>query len=202
MGTKKKLWLASGFLVGLILLLLWLQGWFAARLGPGTTPVAQLAAAGGRPYVVNRQAVTDWQEAPGGGDFQNPSPRWRPRSWGRVVAVKVQAGDRVQAGQLLAVLEEQEVRARLGQAEENLAAVHIPEPRLELLAKLFNSKRRCEATLDFIDLPGSAEGDSEQAGLERHVPTLRQVDALVLVVRASVRKRFRPIATVSTSGRP
>ncbi len=75
-------------------------------------------------------------------------------------------------------------RGHLKLNEENLAAVHVPEPRLELLAQLFHSKKRCEATMDFIDLPGSAEGDVEHAGLERHVPTLRQVDVLLLIVRA------------------
>ncbi len=69
-------------------------------------------------------------------------------------------------------------------AEENLAAVHIPEPRLDLLEKLFKPRKRTEATMDFIDLPGSREGEAEKAGLEKHLPTLRQVDALVLVLRA------------------
>lgn len=69
-------------------------------------------------------------------------------------------------------------------AEENLAAVHVPEPRLELLAELFHSKKRCEATMDFVDLPGSAGGEVEHAGLEKHIPTLRQVDALLPVLRA------------------
>ena len=69
-------------------------------------------------------------------------------------------------------------------AEENLAAVHIPEPRLDPLEHMFKPRKRTEATMDFIDLPGSAEGDVEKAGLEKHLPTLRQVDALVLVVRA------------------
>ena len=69
-------------------------------------------------------------------------------------------------------------------AEENLAAVHIPEPRLELLEEIFKPKKRTEATIDFVDLPGSAEGDVEKAGLEKHLPTLRQADALILVLRA------------------
>lgn len=69
-------------------------------------------------------------------------------------------------------------------AEENLAAVRIPEPRLDWLETLFKPKRRTEATMDFVDLPGSAEGDVEQAGLAKHLPTLRQVDALVLILRA------------------
>lgn len=68
--------------------------------------------------------------------------------------------------------------------EENLAAVHIPEPRLDLLEKIFKPKKRTQATMDFVDLPGSAEGDVEKAGIEKHLPTLRQADALVLIVRA------------------
>ncbi|MEW6250402.1 MAG: DUF933 domain-containing protein [Planctomycetota bacterium] len=68
--------------------------------------------------------------------------------------------------------------------EENLAAVHIPEPRLDLLERVFKPRKRTEATMEFVDLPGSAEGDVEKAGLERHLPTLRQADGLLLIVRA------------------
>lgn len=68
-------------------------------------------------------------------------------------------------------------------AEEALAAVHIPEPRLELLERIYRPKKKTLATMEFVDLPGSAEGDVERAGLEKHLPTLRQVDALVFVLR-------------------
>ncbi len=68
--------------------------------------------------------------------------------------------------------------------EENLAAIHIPEPRLDTLEQIFKPRKRTEATMEFVDLPGSGEGDVEKAGLEKHLPTLRQVDGLVLVVRA------------------
>lgn len=122
MGRWKQLWLAGGLLLALVLLLLWLQGFFSSRLGPGTTPVAQKLPAGGRPYVVERQTVVDWQEAPGV-VASKIQPQVAAQIMGRVVAVKVQAGDQVQAGQLLALIDDQEVRARLGQAEENLAAV-------------------------------------------------------------------------------
>lgn len=122
MGSWKKIWLASGFLLGLILLLLWLQGFFSARLGPGLTPPAAAVPTAGQPYVVSRQRVVDWQEAPGVVNSRN-QPQVAAQITGRVLAVKVQAGDRVQAGQLLALLDDQEVRARVGQAEENLAAV-------------------------------------------------------------------------------
>jgi ribosome-binding ATPase len=69
-------------------------------------------------------------------------------------------------------------------ARENLAAVKIPEPRLDFLEALYKPKKRTEATIEFVDLPGSTEGDGERAGLDKHLTTLRQVDALCVVVRA------------------
>jgi GTP-binding protein YchF len=87
-------------------------------------------------------------------------------------------------------------RAHLKPAEENLAAVKVPEPRLELLERLYKPKRLTEATMDFVDLPGSAEGESEHAGLNRHLPALRQAEVLLLVVRA-----FRSEAVPAHRGR-
>lgn len=75
-------------------------------------------------------------------------------------------------------------RDHLKAAEENLATVKVPEPRLDRLEAVFQPKKRTEATIDFVDLPGSAEGDREQAGLTKHLPTLRQCDALLLIVRS------------------
>lgn len=74
-------------------------------------------------------------------------------------------------------------RDSLKVAEENLASVKIPEPRLDFLEALYKPKKRTEATMEFVDLPGSAEGDNEQAGLAKHLPTLRQSDALLVVLR-------------------
>lgn len=75
-------------------------------------------------------------------------------------------------------------RSHLHVTEENLAAVKVPEPRLDWLEAIYKPKKRTEATIDFVDLPGSTEGESEHAGLTRHLPTLRQADALLLCVRA------------------
>ncbi len=87
-------------------------------------------------------------------------------------------------------------REQIHPAEENLAAVKIPEPRLDLLAELFKPKRKTEATMEFVDLPGSAEGDREHAGLTKHLPTLRQADALLLIIRA-----FESPSVVAHEGR-
>jgi hypothetical protein len=78
--------------------------------------------------------------------------------------------------------------------DEALAAVKIPEPRLDWLEELYKPKKRTEATLEFIDLPGGDEG--EHAGLTAHLPALRQADGLLVVVRA-----FESDAVVPHRGR-
>jgi len=50
-------------------------------------------------------------------------------------------------------------REHIKPAEENLAAVHIPEPRLDFLEAMFKPHKRTEANMEFVDLPGSVEGD-------------------------------------------
>lgn len=68
--------------------------------------------------------------------------------------------------------------------DETLAAVRIHDARLDKLEEMYKPKKRTEATINFVDFPGSADGDLEKAGLTKHLPSLRQADALVLVVRA------------------
>ena len=74
-------------------------------------------------------------------------------------------------------------RDHLKLSDETLAAVRIPEPRLDWLEQAYQPKKRTEATMEFVDLPGSLEGESDKAGLTRHLPTLRQADVLLLVLR-------------------
>lgn len=74
-------------------------------------------------------------------------------------------------------------RDHLKLSEENLAAVKVPEPRLDWLEEIYKPKKRTEATMEFVDLPGSADGETDNAGLTRHLPTLRQADALLVVLR-------------------
>lgn len=74
-------------------------------------------------------------------------------------------------------------RAQLNLAQENLAAVKVPEPRLDWLEAVYKPKKRTEATIEFVDLPAGAEGDGEHAGLARHLPSLRLADALLVVLR-------------------
>lgn len=75
-------------------------------------------------------------------------------------------------------------RDHLNLTGENLAAVRVPEPRLDLLFDIYKPKRRHGAAIDFVDMPGSVECDVEHAGLAKHMPTLRECEMLLLVLRA------------------
>jgi len=67
---------------------------------------------------------------------------------------------------------------------EHLGVVHVPEPRLELLAKLHRPKKITEATMEFMDVPGfSLQDHHGQEELRKHLPAIRQSDLLVAVVR-------------------
>lgn len=68
---------------------------------------------------------------------------------------------------------------------EQLAAVKVPDQRLDFLEKLYKPKKYTEATMDVLDVPGfSHETSAQQNEFRRTLPSIRQCDALVAVLRA------------------
>ena len=86
--------------------------------------------------------------------------------------------------------------------QERIAVVKVPDERLVWLTDLYKPKKTTEATIEFSDLPGFSLVDAHgQAELKRHLPAVRQADALVAVVRgfesetvAPYRDRIDPAA--------
>jgi ribosome-binding ATPase len=69
--------------------------------------------------------------------------------------------------------------------EPNTGVVPIPDPRLEVLGKLFESARIVPASVTFVDIAGLVSGASEGEGLgNRFLANIRDVDAICHVVRA------------------
>lgn len=67
---------------------------------------------------------------------------------------------------------------------EQMAAVKVPDVRLDWLHKLYKPKKYTEATMDCLDVPGfSHETPGQQAEFRKALPSIRQSDALVAVVR-------------------
>lgn len=69
--------------------------------------------------------------------------------------------------------------------EPNTGVVPIPDPRLEVLAKIFDSKRVIPATVTFVDIAGLVKGASEGEGLgNQFLASIRDANAICHVVRS------------------
>ena len=68
--------------------------------------------------------------------------------------------------------------------EPNSGIVSVPDPRLDVLAKINKSVKVVPATLEFVDVAGLIKGASAGEGLgNAFLGTIRQCDAIVHVVR-------------------
>lgn len=68
--------------------------------------------------------------------------------------------------------------------EPNVGIVAVPDSRLEVLTKMYNSKKTTPATVRFVDIAGLVKGASKGEGLgNKFLEHIRQVDAIAHVVR-------------------
>ena len=68
--------------------------------------------------------------------------------------------------------------------DPNLGVVTVPDPRLEILAKLSHSQKIIPAAIEFVDIAGLVKGASAGEGLgNQFLSHIREVDAIVQVVR-------------------
>ncbi len=68
--------------------------------------------------------------------------------------------------------------------EPNRAVVSIPDPRLEVVARLFGQPRLVPAAIEFVDIAGLVKGASRGEGLgNQFLAAIREVDAILHVVR-------------------
>lgn len=68
--------------------------------------------------------------------------------------------------------------------EPNVGIVPVPDERLNVLTKLYNSEKTVYATIEFVDIAGLVKGASKGEGLgNQFLSNIREVDAIVHVVR-------------------
>ncbi|MBQ7476398.1 MAG: redox-regulated ATPase YchF [Selenomonadaceae bacterium] len=68
--------------------------------------------------------------------------------------------------------------------EPNVGIVAVPDERLNVLTKMYSSKKTTPATVRFVDIAGLIKGASEGEGLgNKFLEHIRQVDAVAHVVR-------------------
>ena len=68
--------------------------------------------------------------------------------------------------------------------DPNVGIVPVPDERIELLGKMYNSKKITPAAIEFVDIAGLVKGASKGEGLgNQFLANIREVDAIVHVVR-------------------
>lgn len=68
--------------------------------------------------------------------------------------------------------------------EPNVGIVPVPDERLDVLAKIYNTKKVTPAVLKFVDIAGLVKGASKGEGLgNKFLGAIRECDAIVEVVR-------------------
>jgi GTP-binding protein YchF len=68
--------------------------------------------------------------------------------------------------------------------EPNIGNVPVPDDRLQVLAKMYNTKKVIPAVLEFVDIAGLVKGASKGEGLgNKFLSHIREVDAILHVVR-------------------
>lgn len=72
-----------------------------------------------------------------------------------------------------------------GQLEPNLATVKVPDPRLDVLTRMFNPKKTTPADVQYVDVGGLSGGARQQGGLPPALLNyIAGADALLHVIRA------------------
>ena len=68
--------------------------------------------------------------------------------------------------------------------DPNVGVVTVPDERLEVLEKMYQSKRVVPTTIEFVDIAGLVRGASKGEGLgKKFLSHIREVDAIAHVVR-------------------
>ena len=68
--------------------------------------------------------------------------------------------------------------------EPNIGIVDVPDERLNVLGKMYNTQKITPASLKFVDIAGLVKGASKGEGLgNQFLASIRECDAIVQVVR-------------------
>ncbi|MFM8330853.1 MAG: efflux RND transporter periplasmic adaptor subunit [Candidatus Methylumidiphilus sp.] len=113
---------ALASIIGLILLLVWMQGGFTHKTPPGTAHAAEAPPAPrGATAKAEMQAIGETMRWPGTVTARSVA-QIAPKLPARILSLSVNVGDAVKAGQVVAQLDAREAQSRTDQARSALAA--------------------------------------------------------------------------------
>jgi len=121
----------AGALATMVLLVLWMSGFFGHKIAPGTVEVqAAVAPAGAATAVVEEVAVPVVEEAAGTVQAERKTVV-SSRMLAVIGELRVRAGDQVHAGDVLIVLDSRELAARMREAERAMQGAEAARKKAE-----------------------------------------------------------------------
>lgn len=125
----KKIVIICAAVLALILLLLYMQGSFVSKVAPGLSPQSiDSSTPKSQTAVVEKKQVDDFLTWPGTVKSRTVA-NIAPRMTARIIEIKVNAGDKVKKGDVIARLDEREIRAQENAALAALAGANAQADR-------------------------------------------------------------------------
>jgi RND family efflux transporter MFP subunit len=139
-------------ILGLILLLVWMQGGFTSKVPPGTARAAEKGEPVRGPTVkAVLKEIDDDMSWPGTVTARTVS-QIAPKIPARILAINVKTGDAAKAGQIVARLDPTELQSRVNQAQSALAAAEAQAAKtgadLRRTQSLFDQEAATRQTLE------------------------------------------------------
>ncbi|MGR9014231.1 MAG: efflux RND transporter periplasmic adaptor subunit [Gammaproteobacteria bacterium] len=161
--------------LALILLLLYMQGSFVSKVSPGSSALPGDAnVQKNDTAVVEKKQVDDMLSRPGTVKSRTVA-NIAPRMTARIIEIKVHAGDKVKKGDLIARLDERDIKAQENAALAGLAGANAQANRAKADEQRISSLYRKEAaTRESFDA-AVARAKEAQAGANQAASTVNEI---------------------------
>lgn len=150
----RKAVIAAASIAGLVLMLLYLEGSFSRKVAPGVVPLRMTAGDRGHQVRAEQRQAEDWVEWPATVTSRLLA-NLAPKMMARVIEVRATVGAPVHKGDVVAVLDDRDIRSRAQQAEAALRAAEAQSRQadadLRRSRMLFEKQAGTEQDLEMAD---------------------------------------------------
>ncbi|MDD5274714.1 MAG: efflux RND transporter periplasmic adaptor subunit [Methylovulum sp.] len=170
-----KLIMLAVAIVVLILLLLYMQGSFVSKVDPGVTqPATATTSSKGNTAQVEKRTVDDILTWPGTVRSRTVA-NISPKMTARIIDIKVNAGDKIKKGDIIAKLDERDIHAQENQALAGVASASAQANRAKADAQrtrsLYSKDAATRENLDAV----VAQEKSAQASVNQAMSAVNEI---------------------------
>ena len=204
--NTNKILAISAAVLALILLLLYMQGSFVSKVPPGLSPLAKDSRSSDTAIVEKRQ-VDDILAWPGTVKSRTVA-NIAPKTTARIIEIKVNAGDKVKKGDVIARLDERDIKAQENAAQAALASASAQASRAladeQRTRSLYSKEAATRESFDAV----VAQLKEAQAGVSQATSAITEIrshlaDALLVApFDGTVVKRLKEPGDMGLPGVP